>query len=916
MTSKTESTPLPETARFATVRNDITLPYYTDVLDFVDEVLIQQGGGKGLALYDEIERDAHAYAVLQKRKHQLVGREWIVTDGGASKADKAAGDFWREQLNALPFDQICLDFLDATLKGFSVGEAEYARDGRHVTVDAIHSLDQRRFVFDLDMRPRLLTMSAPAKGEELPERKFIAHRFGMKGNNPYGLGLGSRLFWPVLFKRKGVGFWMTFLDRFASPIPVGKYPLGTLPAQQRDLMNVLRGMNHASAITVPLGTELESFEGKRSGTVDYEKWGAFWNAEISKATNGETLTTEMGSNGARAASETHHDILDALVDSDADLLSGTLNTTIVRWVTEWNYPGATPPTIWRPRPSNELEIEELERKRAERRSKQLGVLREAQQMGYEPENVEGYLEDVFAGPVRVIEPQSTQKKTPELAFSEGVIAPGDMLSEVLKLLRPTHEAWIEDLRGLAEKAADANELSEAMLRWWAELGTPDYAEALGDAFALAWLNGRGEVMDEIDGPALSEPVSGTVRFNEAHNFLRQKVSLPSRAWTDHLHQAHDRAFVVAGADSVSLVEDIRGALTRAMDGGGGLEAFRRDFDEIVARTGWEYNGGRNWRTRVIYETNLRNAHMAGRLAQMRDPSVVARRPFWQYVHGETRTPKTPRDEHLAWDGKVWRHDDPIWSTIFPPNDWQCSCGVRALSAAGMRRLGKTGPDPTPELEMRMVSIPSTGETVPVPKGIGLGWGYQPGDTWTRGLVPRELQRPLDALQPDLPLPVSPPLSEIGRPFASSPLPDGQNAEYYARRFLQRFGADIGQPRAFRDRSGQLLPISDDLVRNGSGRLKANKHGRGPMMEMLAEAIFDPDEIWVDWQADTEGGSPRLVRRYLRWDPNLSAFSVFEWRGLGWTGKTTMPASRGRRNLPDMNYLEVRRRGALLYRRER
>ncbi len=267
--AKAKTPALPKDARFATAENDITIPYYTDVLSFIDDTLIEKGGGKGLKLYDEIERDTHAWSVLQKRKHQLVGREWVVEPGGEDKVDIEAADFIRDLLAALPFDRICLDLLDATLKGFSISEVIYARDGRHVIAEEITTLEQRRFAFDPEWKPRLLTMTAPTKGEQLPERKFLVHRFGVKGNNPYGLGLGTRLFWPVLFKRNGVAFWMKFLERFASPIPVGKYPIGSLPAQQRELMMVLEGMNHASAITVPIGTELDSFEAKRTGTVHY-----------------------------------------------------------------------------------------------------------------------------------------------------------------------------------------------------------------------------------------------------------------------------------------------------------------------------------------------------------------------------------------------------------------------------------------------------------------------------------------------------------------------------------------------------------------------------------------------------------------------------------------------------------------------
>lgn len=422
------------------------------------------------------------------------------------------------------------------------------------------------------------------------------------------------------------------------------------------------------------------------------------------------------------------------------------------------------------------------------------------------------------------------------------------------------------------------------------------------------------MLDELGGAAFAEPTIGTVPFTEAQEFLRQKVSLPTKVWTDTLHRAHDRALVVAGADSVALVEDLRGALDRALNGGGGLEEFRSRFDEIVLQNGWQYNGGRNWRTRVIYETNLRSAHQAGRLRQMRDPDVVKLRPFWRYVHAETRQPKAPRHEHMAWDGKVWRHDDPIWATIFPPNGWRCSCGVHTVSVSGMNRLGKDGPDPTPKLKMRRVKDPTTGEWVKVPEGIDFGWGYQPGDTWERGLVPRELQKPLALAEPELPLPVSPPLEDLGRPFAAPELPSGKDPEFYVGKFLGKFGAAIGQGAMYRDAAGQAIVISDALFRNMDGQWKAMKRGRAVQLERLAEAIFDPDEIWVDWSEEPDG-TRRLLRHYLRWDPEIAGLSLFSWSVRGWSGVTSFNPTTGKRLAPNRQYLEKHRRGALLYRRE-
>lgn len=346
--------PAEQRGLIANVANDITIPFFTGVLQHVDDTLIQQGGGKGLKIYDEIERDTHAFAMLQKRKKALVAREWQVEPGGERAIDKEAADLVEEFLRALPFDLICEDMLDATLKGFAVSEIVWAREGNRIRPERLVALDQRRFAFDRDWKPRLLTYAAMWEGIALPDRKFVVHRVGVKGNNPYGLGLGTRLFWPVLFKREGITFWLHFLEKFAGPTIVGKTPYGSLSDQQTNLLNTLQRARTASAITVPIGTDIEFLEASRSGSVSYEQFLAYWDKQISICTTGETLTTQVGeSGGNRALGEVHQEMLDLLVDSDGDLLAGALRGQLLSWIVAYNLPGAAIPSVWRVRPKNE-----------------------------------------------------------------------------------------------------------------------------------------------------------------------------------------------------------------------------------------------------------------------------------------------------------------------------------------------------------------------------------------------------------------------------------------------------------------------------------------------------------------------------------------------------------------------------------
>lgn len=361
----------------ANVVNDITIPFYSGALQHADDTLIARGGGNGLKIYDEIKRDTHASACLTKRNKHLVAREWEVNAASDKPLDVEAADFVRSVIKTLPFDGICEDLSGgAILKGFSVSEVVWQRDGNRIRPQRIVSHDQRRFAFGQDGRPRLRTWTNMNDGIELPDRKFIVHRHGVVGNNPYGLGLGYQLFWAVLFKREGIAFWLHFLDKFAGPTVIAQTPYGMLSDEQRRLLNNLASIRTSSAVTVPVGTDVKFLEAARSGSVSYQEWLSYWDKQITICILGETLTTDIGSNGSRAASETHAGMLDLLVDSDADHLSDTLHEQLVRWLIDYNFPGAGVPRVWRVRPSNETAKAETRKAKAEAASSEHAALTE------------------------------------------------------------------------------------------------------------------------------------------------------------------------------------------------------------------------------------------------------------------------------------------------------------------------------------------------------------------------------------------------------------------------------------------------------------------------------------------------------------------------------------------------------------
>lgn len=163
---------------------------------------------------------------------------------------------------------------------------------------------------------------------------------------------------------------------------------------------------------------------------------------------------------------------------------------------------------------------------------------------------------------------------------------------------------------------------------------------------------------------------------------------------------------------------------------------------LTSGTGWAYNGGRNWRTRVIYETNLRQSYHAGREAQMADPELRKRRPYGLYRHGGS---SDPRPEHLAWNGLVLPLDDPWWQTHSPQNGWGCKCKKYTLSEADVQRMGLKVAERAPAIEWEDRLIGQRGpnpQTVRVPKGIDPGFEYAPGAS----RYARQLQQALTRTQ--------------------------------------------------------------------------------------------------------------------------------------------------------------------------
>jgi hypothetical protein len=411
-------------------------------------------------------------------------------------------------------------------------------------------------------------------------------------------------------------------------------------------------------------------------------------------------------------------------------------------------------------------------------------------------------------------------------------------------------------------------------------------------------------------------------FQEALEYLRQKTELPTRQWTDLVRSEHDRAFVVSGATKMDLLADLKGAVQAAIEDGETLEGFRDRFDDIVAKRGWDFRGGRNWRTRVIYETNLRTAHAAGRNERMTDPDVLEQRPFWQYLHTGALN---PRERHkYVWDGMVLRHDDPWWEDHDPPNGWGCGCIKVSLSKEEMEAEGLEVSE-SPEVKTYEWTNPNTGEVEDIPKGIDPAWNYSPGESWRRGQTPA-FREDWPTSAEDVPSgAVSAPEGDASMPSprparlvdGSSPegtdapddapqlLSTGQAAEAYRQQFVDELGGrpTSGGGQVLTDKAGEPV-IMDEEAADLPEALR-------PYAQLVGRTIRDPDEIWARLEPKAEAPGQYLGARYYlaRWDTGTGepTWTLVQWTNEGWHAVATAEKEA-------IEELRQRRGGVRLYRR--
>ncbi len=325
---------------------DITRPWIGPLLEPTDPILKSRGGGS-FDIYKPILTDAQVKSVMAQRLSAVTSHEWEVVPGEDSRAGRRAADWLREELSAIRFDRLTEKMLWGLFYGYSVAEQMFRRDGALWGWEDIRVRDRVRFRFDEECGLRLLTMQNMLTGEEMPAEKFWVFSTGADHDDePYGLGLAHWLYWPVWFKRNGLKLWLIALDKFGMPTALGKHGPQATEEERDKLLAAVAAIRSEAGVIIPEGMSVELLTSPGgASSLNYQVLHDTMDAAIAKIVLSQTMTTDDGSSLSQA--QVHEGVGAAVAKSDADLICQSFNEGPVARLAAFNFPGVSPPRVWR-----------------------------------------------------------------------------------------------------------------------------------------------------------------------------------------------------------------------------------------------------------------------------------------------------------------------------------------------------------------------------------------------------------------------------------------------------------------------------------------------------------------------------------------------------------------------------------------
>ena len=467
---------------------------------------ILKAQGKDIAVYRAMCHDALIGSCIARRKASVQALEWgLDRHQASSRANKAV----QAMLDALPLSTIIEQMQACVLYGYQPMEVLWGQAGGLWVPTDVLAKPPEWFCFDAQNMLRFKTREQPLLGEEDPGHKYLLPRQSATYQNPYGLASLSLCYWPLLFKKGGLKFWLGFTEKFGSAFMTGKLPRSATDAERATLLDSLEALIADGVAVIPDDGTIEPVEvaGKAASADLYAQLVAHCSSEIAIALLGQNQTTQASANKASATAGL--EVTKDLRDGDARIIASAINE-LIGWVCELNFGSVSAPvfSFW-----DQREQDELQATRDKSNYDAGARFTNAYWMrGYGYEEGDLQAEPSLATPAAdgfqaALKPATAAPDGKPASFAEATAATDPLQAETDDLASASallFAGMVDQLKGLVDSAGSVPELQRMMLQAYGDLDSAELVRLMGAAFALAELKGMDSARSEIaPGPAFA-----------------------------------------------------------------------------------------------------------------------------------------------------------------------------------------------------------------------------------------------------------------------------------------------------------------------------------------------------------------------------------------------------------------------------
>jgi phage gp29-like protein len=295
------------------------------------------------------QRDAHLHAVLATHEETIASLPWQLVSSSPTNErakDRRAREWCVNVLRATPALQRLLGHLaGAVYYSYAVSEIMWTKsDGRLVPTD-FKPIAPRRFGFLLHDGSFVFREPWQSSTEGTDFRadnpyKFVVSQPRVTGDIANREGLCRPLVWMSVFRNWVIGDWLKTAEISWKPWRIGSFKAGVSDASNKEaLEDIMRRLTTDGAAVIPdnCSIAVEWPGGAARSNSTHGEFVTMLGNEMSKATLGQTESTQSSASSGYAQAKVHDGVRKDLRDSRASQIASDITRDLVTALIQLNF---------------------------------------------------------------------------------------------------------------------------------------------------------------------------------------------------------------------------------------------------------------------------------------------------------------------------------------------------------------------------------------------------------------------------------------------------------------------------------------------------------------------------------------------------------------------------------------------------